>query len=377
MAVHFVTGKLGGGKSLVSVGRIQDYLLAGKKVATNLDINLEHLLPSGFKLKSPVYRIPDKPIIDDLISIGKGTESRRDDDFGLLVLDELGTWLNSRNYQKDSGRQAVIDWFLHARKYGWDVILIVQDPDLLDKQVRISLGEHICICRRTDRIPIPFLGFLLKTFIGWQPKLPRIHVGSVFYGSGSGAIKVDTWVYRGNSLFKCYDTAQVFTDSPNRVSQYLPPQYLKPLNSAKKNIRFYMRLTKIYFKRFRIPFVFLSGLSLNMILLFLFSLYNNDVTAQTITVSPEKSVNDVASVADPQVPLAPAPEKIEVFLSYTSIYDSSGKVIDRNYFYDGSIYNSRNIPFNVSWRSGRPYILIDKPVEKDKPEQYNLSFSET
>ena len=40
MSVYCVTGKLGNGKTLVSVGRIRDALKKGLRVATNLDINL-------------------------------------------------------------------------------------------------------------------------------------------------------------------------------------------------------------------------------------------------------------------------------------------------------------------------------------------------
>jgi len=38
MSVYFVTGKLGNGKTLVTVGRIRDAIRAGCKIATNLDI---------------------------------------------------------------------------------------------------------------------------------------------------------------------------------------------------------------------------------------------------------------------------------------------------------------------------------------------------
>ncbi|EBN6690252.1 zonular occludens toxin, partial [Salmonella enterica] len=34
MPVYFVTGKLGSGKTLVAVGKIRDYLVAGRRVAT-------------------------------------------------------------------------------------------------------------------------------------------------------------------------------------------------------------------------------------------------------------------------------------------------------------------------------------------------------
>ena len=37
MAVYFITGKLGSGKSIAAVGKIRDYLNEGRAVATNLD----------------------------------------------------------------------------------------------------------------------------------------------------------------------------------------------------------------------------------------------------------------------------------------------------------------------------------------------------
>jgi len=44
MAVYFLTGKLGSGKTLCAVGKIRDYLEEGRAVATNLDLNLDELL---------------------------------------------------------------------------------------------------------------------------------------------------------------------------------------------------------------------------------------------------------------------------------------------------------------------------------------------
>ena len=44
MAVHFITGKLGSGKSLNSVARSKERLENGYPVATNLDIYLPNML---------------------------------------------------------------------------------------------------------------------------------------------------------------------------------------------------------------------------------------------------------------------------------------------------------------------------------------------
>ena len=100
MSVYFLTGTLGAGKTLAAVYRISETLNKGLKVATNLDLNLEHLLNE--KSKTSYTRLPDQPTILDLESIGKGSDKVDEKTYGLLVLDELGTWLNSRNWNDKS-----------------------------------------------------------------------------------------------------------------------------------------------------------------------------------------------------------------------------------------------------------------------------------
>ena len=55
---YVITGKLGAGKSLCAVGKVKEYLIEGRKVATNLDINMTKLVGKRSK-KSVVYRLPD------------------------------------------------------------------------------------------------------------------------------------------------------------------------------------------------------------------------------------------------------------------------------------------------------------------------------
>ena len=214
MAVYFVTGKLGAGKSLAAVGRIREYLQQGRRVATNLDLYPEKMLKAGAR-RVDITRLPDKPRVEHLDALGPGDPEAAGEDeyseerFGLLVLDELGSWFNSRSWN-DKGRADVIEWFLHARKRGWDVLFLVQDLDAVDKQLRGSLCEHLVICRRLDRLPIPLVGALAKV-VGLRVTLPRVHVGTVYYGDSAAGFKVDRWWYRGRDLYSAYRTKQVFT----------------------------------------------------------------------------------------------------------------------------------------------------------------------
>lgn len=276
MTVYFVTGKLGNGKSLMSVARIKEAFERGVPVATNLDINLKAML--GRKSKNVrLLRVPDKPSHADLIAIGRGNLTYDEKKNGLLVLDECGTWFNSRTWN-DKGRSAVIDWCLHARKLGWDIIFIVQNISIVDKQARLALGEHLVICRRLDRMRIPIISALISliTFGVLELRLPRIHVGVVKYGDSETALTVDKWWSYGTGLYSAYDTKQAFidnkvvtVDSPKTanavhdtagVYSLLPPYYTHYRYRVQMNARNIMRITKIYGKRFSRFTAFTGGL---------------------------------------------------------------------------------------------------------------------
>lgn len=228
MAVYLVTGRLGSGKTLSVVGRLRDALQSGKRVATNLDLRLENLLPASARAVD-VIRLPDKPSVADLDSLGLGTPGVDESKNGILVLDELGSWLNSREWA-DKTRQSVIDWLIHSRKKGWDVYLICQHISQIDKQVREALVEYLVTCRRLDRMRIPFLGVLLSLLTGGLVKgyMPKLHFGIVRYGVSPDAIVSERWLYTGTDLYQAYDTRQIFSAKYDKgVFSYLTPWHLK------------------------------------------------------------------------------------------------------------------------------------------------------
>jgi len=213
--VHVVTGKLGTGKTKFCVWKIQQALLAGKRVATNLDLNLRALVPS---LRTATYvRVPDKPTGLSLLELGNGNPGSYDEEKnGVLVLDELGTWLNSRSFQ-DKSRAGVIDWMIHARKYGWDVYLIAQHENQIDRQVREALGEYTVRCFRLDKLKVPIIGGLLGLIHPRLSRLPRLHCTVTSMGVGAEHFVVERDFYRGDDLHAAYDTRQIFVEDPEAV----------------------------------------------------------------------------------------------------------------------------------------------------------------
>jgi hypothetical protein len=221
MSVYFITGKLGAGKTLASVGRIREYLLQGRAVATNLDLNVEHLLPKWQK-DINITRLPDKPNIYDLEMLPVPYEGEYNENkTGALVLDECGTWFNTREY-RDKSRQPLINKLLHIRKAGWDVFFIIQHIEMIDKQVREGLGELIVTCQRMDKLALPLVTPLLK-LVGVNARPPKIHIAIVKYGMSQYAPVVDRWVYKGTDLYAAYDTRQTFGTNDCGVNSMLSP----------------------------------------------------------------------------------------------------------------------------------------------------------
>jgi hypothetical protein len=220
-----ITGKLGGGKSLLAVKMICDYVNEGRQVATNLD-----LYPENFNNKNDktirITRIADRPSISHLEAIGKGYDGQYQGEHknGLLVLDECGTWLNSRDWN-DRSRKDVIQWMLHARKLRWDVVLIIQHIEMLDKQVVKSLAEHTIWMRRFDKFRIPLIGQITKA-LGKEVRMPRLHVGIVKYGDTQQHPTVDKHIFRGSYYQPLYDTEQAFYDYDAGNYMLLTPWHL-------------------------------------------------------------------------------------------------------------------------------------------------------
>lgn len=215
-------GKRGSGKGLAAVSLIAETLRKGGKVATNLNLFVEHLMPP--RSRAVCIRLPDYPALDDLLMIGPGNPGITLDDSGqpvmgpnfdeskngLLVLDEVADYLNARDWQK-KGRGDLLSWFNHSRKFGWDLVFIGQGPNQLDKQVRDNLIDRFGQLRRLDKILVPVVGTFASWF-GWKLTLPRVHALVVRIGTNPQTPVSERRVFNNKQFYKAYDTLQVFSD---------------------------------------------------------------------------------------------------------------------------------------------------------------------
>lgn len=217
-----LTGKRGSGKSLRAVYIAQQYMLRGCLVATNLDLYVEKLVPASNRVRP--YRVPDWPTASDLVSLPLGNKdlSWKDDDpstgvivrksgfdeanNGILMLDEASTFLNSRSWNQ-AGRQAVLDWLAHSRKYGWNLLFLAQHPRQIDAQLRDSLFELVGVMRRLDKMRIPIFS-AAASFVGQKVNFFKAHIYVLRYGSNPHSPIAERGVFRGTELYSAYDTTQ-------------------------------------------------------------------------------------------------------------------------------------------------------------------------
>ncbi|MFL9711903.1 zonular occludens toxin domain-containing protein [Methylobacillus sp. Pita1] len=307
MANWTLTGDLGAGKSIISTGKIMDFLAAGLPVATNMDIYPENFLPPNSRATH--VRLPDFPSSDDLWALGMASTSRDESTFGLVALDELAVFLNSREWQ-GKARDQVIKYLRHVRKNHWHTLFITQDIESIDAQARRALIEHKVVCKRTDRLSIPFLGPFLR-LLGLKGRLPQIHMGIVRYGKQDYSPKVDTWWYRGNKLYDAYNTDQVFTDEAERdltLQGYVIDQ------SGKRQVKEYQAQVTgaftvlspwhlkgrymSFYQRWSYAINAFAGVSIAVFALFSWISHANNVKPQTIATVPAASIEEIKGLMD-------------------------------------------------------------------------------
>jgi hypothetical protein len=229
-----IQGVRGEGKSLAAVGKIKEYMLKGRPVATNLNLFLDNFLPAD--CASMAYRLPDHPRLEDfqMLPPAYDTKYKGEDKNGLLVLDELGTWLNARNWN-DKKRLEMLNWLFLSRKDHWDLILLAQDHEMIDAQVRTTLCDYLVQASRLDRQKIPYLAPALK-MLGLNSMMPRVHRYHVFYGLSQQTPPVETWSFTGKDFYTGYDTNQKFLNGQEALNgtlidmratySFIPANYL-------------------------------------------------------------------------------------------------------------------------------------------------------
>lgn len=208
--IAIVTGPPGAGKSFYAVRKAIDSLERGKYLATNVPLR-EDWVERAVNRHPLRWAIPGRrrslqrkwaartfhsQELHELLSVRlRG----RDEGRGVMVLDEAHRWLNARTW-KDEDRLALLRFFSAHRHYGWDLYLITQDINNIDRQVRALFEYHVTLrnLRRMKVLGVPVspVNFFLAV---WQ-----------WHAASSAVVKREA--YRLNYAAKLYDTHGLAAD---------------------------------------------------------------------------------------------------------------------------------------------------------------------
>lgn len=199
MTIYLVTGTPGSGKSLSMAASIYWHVRMKRPVVANFDINRELFKDSG----SFQYLDGSEYTYENLRDISKEYFSEHPFHESTLRLywDECQIWLNSRDWSK-SDRRDLIKFFTQHRKMGYDIYLITQFDQMLDKQIR-ALVEYNFVCRKLNQVgwvgklaSVLFLGHPVCVSVQyWYPQ--KLRVGS-------------QWTIGRKRLYRLYDSMALF-----------------------------------------------------------------------------------------------------------------------------------------------------------------------
>lgn len=232
MPITFVAAETGGGKGIFSVIEIENYLKANRRVATNMDLYLEHF--DDELAANTVERLPDKPTRQHMLDLGFGSdpEDKNKHHYGLIVLDEISLFLDTKRSTEFVG---LYNWFKQRRKFHWDIIFICQHPDQIQDEFYKALCNQLVMCQERDLIPIPYFGPLLRG-LGLSGNMSDGHFYTRYMGKSTMDRIIETVPYENKPHRKKYDTDQFFDDGIDLVGDelldmrasycYLPKHYL-------------------------------------------------------------------------------------------------------------------------------------------------------
>ena len=210
MALALAWGLPRSGKGLIASVMAEEYALKGRRIVANYPLDLSPLCTSE---KSPVasarvHVLPSCPSSQQLI-----------------VLDEAATFLGSREWN-NKDRANVLNYLRLHGKLRWDILIISQDPDFLDKQV-LKLVAKFGRVRNWGELPIPVIGNLFNM------SFPKFHSCNFKMGRDVRSPSVGQHIFKGERYYPTYDTEWLFSEheedgeymmlEPLKTKFYKPP----------------------------------------------------------------------------------------------------------------------------------------------------------
>lgn len=161
--IQLITGKIGGGKTVLAVEMMFDHLLKGGTVCTNIILIWPEVVKLGLRRRGVEIRKEqyiyvdlnedDKPWHMKIVWGTRRTPVK-------VFLDEVHLFFNSRDWQKTAQlHRDMLSFLSQSRKACVDVTFIAQVASTLERQFRVQCEWEIYV-RNFKDIKIPIFGTL-------------------------------------------------------------------------------------------------------------------------------------------------------------------------------------------------------------------------
>ena len=160
--ISLVSGPPGNGKTFYAIRKVTQALDEGKVVAGNVELaadwperlsrrNWAHYLRPVARRRfrrEADHRYHFSEDLEELTALRLHGPPHKEGR-GVMVLDEAHNWMNARSWSSED-REMIVKFFSQHRKLGWEVYLIAQHPEMIDKQVRV-LCEYMIHLRNLKK----------------------------------------------------------------------------------------------------------------------------------------------------------------------------------------------------------------------------------
>lgn len=236
--ITLVTGPPGSGKTYFAMRAVNDAILSGKVVVTNVPLSddwAERIVKGtaarrskkAAAAKAARYR-RNLIVLEDMDELRKVRVRGKAEGRALAVIDEAGSFLNPRRY-RDADRMDNVTWFQKHRHYGFDVLLISQLPALIDPQVRDLYEIRITLRNlknfRLMGLPI-FPGHFFVAIHTWNSRDRNILKRDSYKLSKRIAGMYDTHVLSATKTKEEYEPGSIIM--PRDPEEPLPPTTPRP-----------------------------------------------------------------------------------------------------------------------------------------------------
>lgn len=195
--IYLYTGSPGSGKSLHMAEEIYWHVKMRRPVVANFEIDT-----SLFKDASSFHYVPDeewRPETFDIIAREYFANHAFREGAIHLYWDEAQVKLNSRSWRDN---QFWVPFFTQHRKLGYDVVMVCQHHEMLDKQVR-SIVEYEVNHRKVNNVG--FFGRVVGLFALGHPVVCAV---TRWYGQKMRLSA--SWMLGRGKYYRLYDTYKLF-----------------------------------------------------------------------------------------------------------------------------------------------------------------------